>query len=313
MYIVQDACRQKQAMVPFTKKQSSQKRAAQETGVNLSPSPGNGCKHTPTFCAVSPSLHSSTILSLQLIVCHNSSGLAIICLFLIVLDCSSTMVLPLATIKGRKRTAATLDTYVVVEAKKVKEEVSLAMAAVSVDEFRVGHSGTVFLDIMKTHPQAVQYGPDSFYIPFYFGSAETDHLLCRLQQELVYVPRDDPRLQFKIFNAINQLPRDKSFLGDVSGKVAPLYRYNPPGNNQYLDVMPWGPTMELIRQSLAVIQFTRHLVANGQQVSRWSGPHRIPVSSNDAQAHHAPLVARSASLTLRDVVSLSVRLYIAPG
>ena len=172
------------------------------------------------------------------------------------------MVVPLATIKSRKRTAGTMDAYVVIEPKKMKEEVFSAVATASADELRVSSSETVVLDMLKAYSQAVQYGPDSFYIPLYFGSAEADHLLRCLQQELVYVPRDDPRLQFKIFNAINQLPRDKSFLGDVSGEVAPQYRYNPPGNNQYPDVIPWTPTTEVIRQRLAVVQFTCHLVAN---------------------------------------------------
>ena len=169
------------------------------------------------------------------------------------------MVVPLAT---RKRTAGTMDAYVVVEPKKMKEEVSIGVAAVSAHELRVSSSDTVLLDILQAYPQAVQYGPDSFFIPLYFGSAEADELLRRLQRELVYVPRDDPRLQFKIFNAIKQLPRDKSFLGDVSGEIAPQYRYNPPGNNQYPDVVPWTPTTEFIRQRLAIVQFTCHLVAN---------------------------------------------------
>ena len=176
------------------------------------------------------------------------------------------MTVPLATIKSRKRTAGTMDAYVVIEPEKMKKEVSIGVAAVSADELRVSSSDTVVLDIVKAYPQAVQYGPDSFYIPLYFGSAEADELLRRLQQELVYVPRDDPRLQFKIFNAINQLPRDKSFLGDVSGEVVPQYRYNPPGNNQYPDVMPWTPTTEFIRQRLAVVQFTCHLVANRYRI-----------------------------------------------
>ena len=172
------------------------------------------------------------------------------------------MVLPLPTINGRKRTAATLDAYVVVEPKKVKEEVPLPLVIESADELRARSSATVVLDILKAFPQAVKYGPDSYYIPLYFSTAEADQLFHRLQQELVYVPRDDPRLQFKIFRAINQLPRDKSFLGDVAGELAPQYRYNPPGNNQYPDVMPWGPTTEHIRQRLAAVQFTCHLVAN---------------------------------------------------
>ena len=100
--------------------------------------------------------------------------------------------------------------------------------------------------------------------------------------------RADPRLQFKIFNAVNQLPRDKSFLGDVSGELAPQYRYNPPGNNQYPDVMPWGPTTEYIRQLLAAIQFTCHLVANRYR----NGADHIGFQSASMYNPHALLFAR---------------------
>ena len=78
------------------------------------------------------------------------------------------MVLPLPTINGRKRTAATLDAYVVVEPKRVKEDVPLAVVVESADELRARSSATVVFDILKTFPQAVKYGPDSFYIPQYF-------------------------------------------------------------------------------------------------------------------------------------------------
>ena len=198
------------------------------------------------------------------------------------------MILPLTTISGKKRTATTMDAYVVVKPKKVKEEVPLALAAESADKLRASRSATVVLDILQAYPQAVQYGPDSYYIPLFFNSAEADQLLHQLQRELVYVPRDDPRLQFKIFNTVNQLPRDKSFLGDVSGKIAPQYRYNPPGNNQYPDVMPWGPTTEFIRQRLAVVQFTCHLVANRYL----DGADHIGFQSAAVYTFHAPLAAR---------------------
>lgn len=54
MYIVQHVCRQKQAMVPFTKKQPPQKRAAQETGVNVTSQRVTDAKYTPyTVCCQS--------------------------------------------------------------------------------------------------------------------------------------------------------------------------------------------------------------------------------------------------------------------
>ena len=176
----------------------------------------------------------------------------------------------------------------VVEPKRVKEDVPLAVVVESADELRARSSATVVFDILKTFPQAVKYGPDSFYIPQYFPTSEADQLSHRLQQELVYVSRADPRLQFKIFNAVNQLPRDKSFLGDVSGELAPQYRYNPPGNNQYPDVMPWGPTTEYIRQLLAAIQFTCHLVANRYR----NGADHIGFQSASMYNPHALLFAR---------------------
>ena len=192
------------------------------------------------------------------------------------------MVVPLAT---RKRTAGTMDAYVVVEPKKMKEDVSIGVAAVSADELRASSSDTVVLDIIKAYPQAVQYGPDSFYIPLYFGSAEADQLLCRLQQELVYVPRDDPRLQFKIFNAINQLPRDKSFLGDVSDEVAPTIPLQP----SWQQPVPRCVAVDAYNgvYSSASGHCSVHLPPRSQQVPQWSGPHRIPVSSNNVQAHYA--------------------------
>jgi hypothetical protein len=202
------------------------------------------------------------------------------------------MVLPLATVQGKKRTAATLDAHVVVETKKMKQGAPPALVTQSADELRASSSATVVLDILKAYPQAVKYGPDSYYIPRYFNNAEADHLLRLLQEELVYVPRNDARLQFKIFNAVNQLPRDKSFLGDVSGDVAPQYRYNPPGNNQYPDVMPWGPTTELIRQRLAVIQFTCHLVANRY---RNGADHIGFQSASMYKTPNAPHFARAAA------------------
>ena len=102
------------------------------------------------------------------------------------------------------------------------------------------------------------------------------------------------------FNAVNQLPRDKSFLGDVSGKITPQYRYNPPGNNQYSDVMPWGPTTEFIRQRSG--RCSVHLSSRGQQVPRWSGPHWFPVSSTA----HLPRTARRSHSPLTHAFLLSV-------
>ena len=110
MYIVQRACRQKQAMVPFTEKQPSQKHAAQETGVNLTSQPVTDAKHTPyTFCCQSFTSFLNHPQPSAYCLPQLVSDLGIICHLLIVLHCSSTMVLPLATIKGRKRIAATLD------------------------------------------------------------------------------------------------------------------------------------------------------------------------------------------------------------
>ena len=129
-------------------------------------------------------------------------------------------------------------------------------------ESHPGHSTVNLQSVEAAYPQAVRCGPDSLYIPLFFTGDVANTLLIGLQGELVYVPRDDPRLQFKIFNRINQLPRDKSFLGDVNGDVAPQYRYNPPGSTLYPEVQPWGRTTGHIHQQLALIQFTCHLVAN---------------------------------------------------
>lgn len=59
------------------------------------------------------------------------------------------MLLPLVTITSRKRNAGTQDTYVVVEPKKVKEEIPLPVATASADEVRASVSEMVVLDILN--------------------------------------------------------------------------------------------------------------------------------------------------------------------
>ena len=114
--------------------------------------------------------------------------------------------------------------------------------------------------------KVVCVGPDSFLITDFLTNAEATKYFTRLQDELGprYVPRNNPALQFKIFNKVNQLPRDKAFLGDVENGTTPQYRYNPPGNDQYPEVQEWTPATKELRDKLCQLynQYTNHLVAN---------------------------------------------------
>ena len=120
--------------------------------------------------------------------------------------------------------------------------------------------------IVSGDKKVVRVGLDSFLITDFLTSAEATLYFTRLQAELVsrYVPRSDPALQFKIFDKVNQLPRDKAFLGDVENGTSPQYRYNPPGNDQYPDVQQWTPATKELRDKLCQLynQYTNHLVAN---------------------------------------------------
>jgi alkylated DNA repair dioxygenase AlkB len=104
------------------------------------------------------------------------------------------------------------------------------------------------------------YGPDSFYFPKFFTADEAKNLYTQLQQELVYVPRD--QITFNIFGKTIPLPRDKAFFGDVTNDSYPLYRYS--GNDDYPAVKSWTTTTRKIRDHLKekTGQYCNHLVAN---------------------------------------------------
>jgi hypothetical protein len=54
---------------------------------------------------------------------------------------------------------------------------------------------------------------DSWYEESLFSSNESIDILKRLDEQIVYLPRE--QFKFQIFNTINLLPRDKAFYGDV--------------------------------------------------------------------------------------------------
>jgi alkylated DNA repair dioxygenase AlkB len=120
---------------------------------------------------------------------------------------------------------------------------------------------------MSLLPQAFGAG-DSFYYPGFFSQHEADELYQRLNQEVDYLPRDTPALQFKIYGKTLQLPRDKQFFSDrTTDGSTYLYRYSGPKVG-YPVTLDWTPTLQRIRDVLAesmegyVGQYNTHLVAN---------------------------------------------------
>lgn len=54
---------------------------------------------------------------------------------------------------------------------------------------------------------------DSSYEESLFSSETSTNVLQRLDEQIVYLPRE--QFKFQIFNTVNLLPRDKAFYGDV--------------------------------------------------------------------------------------------------
>jgi hypothetical protein len=64
------------------------------------------------------------------------------------------------------------------------------------------------------HCQSRFFGEgDSRYEESLFSPDESIEILKELDEQIVYLPRE--QFQFKIFNTLTPLPRDKAFYGDV--------------------------------------------------------------------------------------------------
>ncbi|CAF0912295.1 unnamed protein product [Rotaria sordida] len=104
---------------------------------------------------------------------------------------------------------------------------------------------------------------DSWYEESLFSSNESIEILKQLDEQIVYLPRE--QFQFKIFNTINLLPRDKAFYGDVySDGSYPLYRYESKKDIIYPEVKAWPPVLKRLRDRLFEItgQKCNHCVVN---------------------------------------------------
>ncbi len=104
------------------------------------------------------------------------------------------------------------------------------------------------------------YSFDSFYHEDFYDEKRADKLVSKLENEIVYVPRDE--ITFSIYGRTIPLPRDKAFYGDVDNDKYPLYRYT--GNGDYPAVKPWTKTTKKIRDYLYLKtgQYCNHLVVN---------------------------------------------------
>jgi alkylated DNA repair dioxygenase AlkB len=105
---------------------------------------------------------------------------------------------------------------------------------------------------------------DTSYHVNCFTPAETAAFFDHLCNDIEYVGRDHPGLQFHMFGKAVQLPRDKAFFGDVDANgVTPLYRY---GATEYPEVRPWPPMLALIRDlcdaAIGHTQHSNHTVVN---------------------------------------------------
>jgi hypothetical protein len=54
---------------------------------------------------------------------------------------------------------------------------------------------------------------DSYYEESLFSPESAIEILKKLDEQIIYLPRE--QFQFKIFNTVNLLPRDKAFYGDI--------------------------------------------------------------------------------------------------
>jgi hypothetical protein len=77
----------------------------------------------------------------------------------------------------------------------------------------------------KKESSSTSFGAgDSRYEESLFSSNESIEILKELDEQIVYLPRE--QFQFKIFNKITPLPRDKAFYGDVDSDGSCEYSIN---------------------------------------------------------------------------------------
>lgn len=72
---------------------------------------------------------------------------------------------------------------------------------------------------------------DSFLIEEYLPKIKGDEVLARIDTSIMYLARNDPRMQFHIYGKTMSLPRDKAVYGEIEvdqerkQRVEPFYRY----------------------------------------------------------------------------------------
>ncbi len=72
---------------------------------------------------------------------------------------------------------------------------------------------------------------DSFLVEGFFSTSRADQVLQGIDEQITYLSRQDPRMQFKMYGKQHALPRDKAVLGELSSdpvsgdRVEPFYKY----------------------------------------------------------------------------------------
>ena len=108
---------------------------------------------------------------------------------------------------------------------------------------------------------------DSFVVRDFLSSSKADEVLESVDEGVQWLDRADPRMQFKLYGKVLQLPQDKAVYGDVkfdeekNERVEPYYKYakdTPP-------VESWhDSTLEVLSEFIAKKsgQVCNHVVIN---------------------------------------------------